>query len=409
MKPLSSLFRLGSKIKKTINILFLQLIEKCNLILFRTEGFPRISKYLIHGITRFFGDLAWLICDFPRMNAYQLYNEEWRIIFVGNLDCCHNIRNIFFKNENVDITLKERVFIGSLKSKSIQWLQDGNHLIILELSRLFPFQIRTSWHFITPASISQILRIPDNLNELLNGRHVRGQRTRINQAQNRGYSFRFTTECQDLDNFFWEMHIPFIKGRHGERAHIACYEDFCRLCSKEGGLIQILKFDKPVAGSLWDITGKTAHGLLEGVINNDPVLLHEGINSIIIWYTLIWSHQKGAHFFNFGRTDAWCENGIFEYKSRWNTSAVRHKRIFPNLHFISNNMPETLTNRLNEIRFLSEYQNKFFITQLLDSDDKICNLKSCLEYAQRNGLDGVIELNLDHRRTIHPRCEVSNN
>jgi hypothetical protein len=401
-------FRMAVKVKGWVNVALGQLVCLSDNLLFRAEYYSSLPKRALQRVGRFLGDLACLLSDLPRLTAYRLKGAAWSIVYVGDRLGALDVQEVLFNRQEATLEEIGRFSAWDLPARSQQWLQSGDQLVICEQSRLCPWRPTARWSFSVPHSVTQILKIPATPEDLLAGRRMHGPRRRIKQAQQNGFDFRFSRSLPDLEFFYREMYLPFIQGRHGPKAEIMSFDEQNRSWFSKGGLILVTRHSQPVAGALCIRTADMVHGIQEGVLHNDPELIKQGANAIVVWSTLAWSHQQGAQYLNLGASRAWCENPIFDFKAAWGAQVRRCRRIYRNRLFLSQDLPMSLCQRLNQIRFLSEFDGKFYSLWL--TKDETADLTALVGdeagEAERHGLAGVAVVG-PGRTTLLPASQVA--
>jgi hypothetical protein len=383
----SFLLKIGKRLKIWLNYILDRIVDLCQFCIFWSGLLPAFIQNGIKGVSYFVGNLALLLSDFPRMNAYQLKGTEWTIVFVGGEVGQQDLQDLFFQDQEVITQNLGRILLWKLPRQSKIWLTAGADLVICELSRLTPWKPSAAYSFSGPDWVMQIIDLPASPEELLSGRRIHGPRRRIRQAEKNGYEFRFTRSVDDYYLFYNEMYLPFVQARHGEQALFVPMKDQRDRWFKPGGLILVTKNDKPVAGSLVIQTGKMAFGIEMGVLNCDPELLEAGVIAFLQWGTILWSYKNGVKQLNLGGSKGYCANGSFDSKSKWGARVVKQKRITPLRHFLSDHLPDSLRERINQVKLISERNGKFYCTFITETDNE--DLDKMAQDAVDHGLSGL--------------------
>jgi len=349
----------------------------------------------LQALIRWIGDGALLLKELPRSTAWQLTGNEWKIVFVGSEVGCLDFQKAIFASSEFVAREIGRIRLDHLQTQMELWWKSGIHLVVCETSRIYPWRLWARWRFTSPTWIDQLLVLPEKPEDVLSGKQMRGPRRRIQQAWQDGFSYFFTQSLEEHRHFYQEMYLPFIKARHGAQALIAPIEDQRKRWLSKGGLLLVTQHDRPVAGSLLYRTGEMWHGIEEGILHNDPALMQLGINAILVWSTILWSHGQGAKYLSLGGSHAWCENGPFDFKKQWGAQVVRRNKIHPVWTFLSESLPDSLKDRLNQIRFLHEMNDRFYIIRLnneVSSGSAPTLQEYSVEEQKRYGLAGVIQI-----------------
>jgi hypothetical protein len=162
--------------------------------------------------------------------------------------------------------------------------------------------------------------------------------------------------------------------------------------------------DKVLAGTLCYVTNDTCFAVESGVLEADPQLFQQGINTLLLWYVAVWGQSQGAKVFDMGGSHAWHSHGSFTFKRRWGAKVTRRRRIFPTWIFLAQHLSPELQAQINKLGFISEIDNKFY-TILLE-DKPIClelpeRQYNTSEMAQELGLAGWALISPNNKPVIH--------
>jgi hypothetical protein len=370
-----------------LNYLLDRVMDLSLFLLSWSVKLPGWSRRVVQSAAYLTGDLAWLLGNFPRVDAFLLKGAEWQAIFTGSREGCLEFRHLLFKDQEVILDVLPRVWVWRLPRQQAAWLDAGIHLVVNEHSRLFPWKPTAAYSFTGPDWIGQIIDIPADPEDLLVGRRMRGPRRRIRHAEQNGFSFRHTRAKADFDYYYEHMYLPFVQTRHGEKALTSPYQDIYTRWFKFGGLLLVTRNHQPVAGSLVLFAGDVSQGIEMGILHNDPQLIYEGINAIMVWSTILWSHQQGARRLDLGASHAWCENGSFDFKALWGARVARRGKITPDWTFSCSQPPESLRQRLNQIGKICRVDGKYYRAYLPGLDES--NLEENIQEALQHGLAGI--------------------
>lgn len=364
--PISHYSRERTGMFKAIKIKFNfwadRIIERCDLLL--VDAYSLSNHFLlIKPIAQWVGDICLLLKDFPRISAYRLTGNEWNIIYVGSEQNLKEMSHLLFLDCYEQIN-QPRVCIWDLKRKTDQWLNQGIDLVILELSRAFPFSRNFPTIFSVPTWIQQVLPLPQSIDMIVCGNHA--LRNKLNRAYREHFKAHFSCDKSDFDHFYYQMYLPFISKRHKDRALIASYEDQYKRWFKRGGLMIITHHDQPICGCLCYIGRDTCYSVEEGMSVEEQNPTYHGLNTFMFWEVLKWGRSQGAKVFDFGGTRPWVSDGCYIYKSRWGAKVVRKKRIIPVWWFAAKNLPASLREHINRIGFLGEEHNNFYRIEIVD-------------------------------------------
>ncbi len=392
-------FKLYKHAKVGFNYILDRIIEACDLILMDHYWLPWPTvRCMAQTIARYLGDLCWLLRDFPRLDAYKLTGANWTIIFVGGKQGLSEITHLFFANEAVTPQEFERVALWQLSAQSRHWLAAGADLVVCELSRVYPRPPQAAIAFAVPVWVNHALQLPEPLENLLAGNQMRTLRNNFNRAQKNNFGWYYSRAIEDFDAFHHTMYLPYIKGRHGNRALIGTYAGQQRQWFSRGGLLMVTQNGTRVGGVLCYVKGDTCYAIESGVLHNDINLLEQGIKVAMDWFTMNWARQQGAKNFNFGGTRSWRSDGVFFYKSRWRASVIRRQKTVCVWNFLAQNLSPALQDHLNHLGFISEIDGNFYAVRV--NADGVPPDAENLPNLTPAGLNGWVVVSPHHRQVI---------
>jgi hypothetical protein len=400
IKP--TLYQLYRRAKLWLNYCLDRIIDLCDLVLMDAYQLPwSTGQSVAKHIARYVGDISWLLRAFPRLPVYKLIGTDWTIIFVGTEPSLKEIRALFF--EEARQQEMGRIALWKLSAQSQQWLAEGVDLVVCELSRIHPWPPKAVLTFSVPTWIQQSLALPEPLETLLSGRVMKSVRHNLNRAQKGAFSWYFSRAKEDFDHFHYNMYLPYIENRHGQRALTAAYEDQWQRWFARGGLIIVTQNNRRVGGLLCYIKSNTCFAIEVGVLQGDPDLIGQGIKIASDWFAVNWAYQQGARVYDMGGTRPWRSNGVFIYKSRWRAKVVERKRIYGVWTFLADKLSSSLQNHLNELGFISELDGKFYRALLSTDSTSLTetDVEKELSTIGGQGLDGLVVISANSKPIIY--------
>jgi hypothetical protein len=395
-------FRLGRSSKVKLNYLLDRVVDLSNMVLMDVYRLPwPMVQSIARKVARYAGDISELLRAFPRLDAHKLTGPNWTVIFVGKLQDLLEIRHLFFSEEVIHQEIG-RIALWKLPFQTRKWLAEGVDLVVCELSRIHPNRPKAPITFIVPTWIHQLLAIPEPVETLIAGKKFANKRNTLNKARQAGFNVKFTRSKADFDHFYYHMYRPYLETRHGELALTASYQDQRQRWFERGGLLLITDRDKPIAGALCHMAGETCFHIETGVLKADPQLFKQRIETVIVWYAIIWGRDQGAKIFDMGGTRPWRANGSFASKQRWGAQVVRRRKIYSTWAFFAQNLSPSLHNHINQLGFISEIDGKFYRI-LLDTEVARAPetyLQNGFATTASEGMDGLLVILPDRHQII---------
>lgn len=361
---------LYQRFKVRFNWFLDRILDFCDLTLMEVYQPPKPFRRMAPSFVRWVGDVSLFLRDFPRLPVSEYITKDCRIIFVGGQDNRSEVCKTLLGGQAERRDLG-RVALWNLPRQSQVWLDSGVELVVCELSQLCPWQPKGVITFSVPVWIKMTLQMPEVLTDLLCGNQRKRVRQRIHKGLEAGFEYHFSREKSDFDVFHYQMYQPFIKARYGEGAAISTYEHQWKRWFEPGGLLVVTQEGKAIAGALCYCADSICYSIEGGVLEGDPVLLKQEINSMIDWYAMTWAHQRGLRQFDMGGTRSRRSDGVYLYKRQWGAQVRRRKKIYPVWTFATRKLTEDLRERLNKIGYISEVGDQFYGVYIQAEDEMI--------------------------------------
>jgi hypothetical protein len=210
----------------------------------------------------------------------------------------------------------------------------------------------------------------------------------IKKIKKNQYEFSVTKDHKEFENFYYNMHVPFIRQQHGKKAVLMEY-DFLKNKLNECELLLISKNKENIAGVLIHYHKGEALLWIAGIKNANIDYFKKGITGTLYYFPIIHCIEKGIKKINLGGTKPFFKNGIFQYKKKW----------APEIAYPS------YTGFLLKQTRVSASANSFFINNPFISHDKSgvnCSLftdlsqsdfnKKLKKFIQENPMKGLSEI-----------------
>jgi hypothetical protein len=172
-------------------------------------------------------------------------------------------------------------------------------------------------HYVVLPSVSFSLDLNSPTCDMMKAMSRRRRRD-ISKLKTYNYSYSVCrNDERSFDFFYWKMYCPYTTKRFGKatilRSYLtakACYRD-------NGGIIFVKKAEKPIAGILFQIHGRTLRALSLGVYEGKRDLLKALAGQAALFFLIEWAKTEGITSLNYGYTMPFLEYGNFQYKREW--------------------------------------------------------------------------------------------
>jgi hypothetical protein len=340
----------------------------CDRVIYHCDNYLRdathVATPLLRRVIRWLawriGNLAWLVRDLPRLSAYELADAHWRIRCIGWERDVQEVCKLFFSEGEVTAQEVGRVGLWEVGRVGRTWLDEGVDLVVSQLPLWLPMRCHTPIAFRGPTWVEQILELTDDPWDLVAGRSRHGLRSAVNRALKRGYAYHYSQDRAEFDDFYDRMYTPFVNSRHNELAMPTSHEDMIRFWLWRGGVLYVTLDGETVAGTVVYMDGDVCHSVEGGVLDADPELVRQGINTVADWFTICWARTQGARRLFMGSSHAWVRNGPYQYKERWGAHPVRRHRLYATWAFQAGNLSAEQCRSISEMGFLVEEKRRHY-------------------------------------------------
>ncbi len=203
--------------------------------------------------------------------------------------------------------------------------------------------------------------------------------------------FEVTDKAKQFREFYYNMYLPFISQRHGDRAILMEYDNMMQ--KLEAGTCELLlikKANKYIAGQLLVYEGNVPRLWSVGVNDANPSYLKNSVIAATIYFSARYLEEKGYKRLNFGLSRPFLKDGVLKYKKKWGPriacSSKKGFQIKPlsktvgiKGFFLNNPFIYAYKNRLNGALFIEERQlfskdsfQKFYEDYYIEGMSKLC-------------------------------------
>lgn len=142
-----------------------------------------------------------------------------------------------------------------------------------------------------------------------------------------GLTHLISREEKDFKFFYEQMHLPYIRGRHGKAARIPTYDFLRDVFLKEGKLLLVWQGDVPIAGVLIQYERGEAVLLCLGVTEGRFELVHRGGIGALIYFAVEELRKEGYQSFNFGGSRPLLQDGALRFKALFGSRVIGKKHL----------------------------------------------------------------------------------
>lgn len=148
----------------------------------------------------------------------------------------------------------------------------------------------------------------------------RRRRRDLAKLETYNYSYAVASARNDeksFDFFYWKMYYPYITRRFGKAAIPRSYLESKACYRNNGGIIFVQNADKPIAGILFQVRGKTMRALNLGVYEGNRDHMEALAGQAALFFLIEWAKREDITSLNYGYTAPFPAYGNFQYKKEW--------------------------------------------------------------------------------------------
>jgi hypothetical protein len=138
----------------------------------------------------------------------------------------------------------------------------------------------------------------------------------LKRMRKQGFVLEQAAGTEDWEEFYTTMVAPQARARYGAGAWIPSRRLMNQLTCL-GTLHLVTRLGERLAGIVTVSRGDTLWLAISGVRQGDPALLHQGASFATIALTVEWARAQGYRSLDVGRTCAFLNDGLHQYKQSW--------------------------------------------------------------------------------------------
>lgn len=182
--------------------------------------------------------------------------------------------------------------------------------------------------FYVPSWISGEINIPSDKSLIFNNKNA-SLRSDMRKIIKSKLNFEVKNELRYLENFYYNMYVPYIKKAHGNKAIIIDYKDFKKEFGKLGAyqeLLLITKDNDYIAGVLINQKNNWAKLSVLGIKDSNLNYIKDGAVGAIYNFSIQYLEEKGFKRISLGGSKPFLRDGILQYKKKWSQKISQHTK-----------------------------------------------------------------------------------
>ncbi|OPZ69463.1 MAG: hypothetical protein BWY83_01977 [bacterium ADurb.Bin478] len=255
------------------------------------KGLVRLNLWIITGIEP--GSDRNLVIGYAGMEKNKNYLADQ--LFHGAFTEQHAGRIWFWNGSDV---LKKRGYTCSL--------------MVTELMRVFFRRLKGRKAVFVPDWVDGNVDISDENTLYRKHKSLESDLRRVRKFE---LDYEITKDPRLVEEFYYQMYQPYILRVHRDRAFLLTHDCYLEKM-KKGELLLIKKGEERIAGTVLFYAKKVAYLWILGAKEGDTDYVKEGAFGALFYYSIHHVKGKGFNEVNFGKTRAFLNNGIIQFKAK---------------------------------------------------------------------------------------------
>ncbi|UCE06658.1 MAG: hypothetical protein JSW07_01045 [bacterium] len=237
-----------------------------------------------------------------------------RVLYIGNFDSFAFVFSRMYSKFDIIERCRNIKTLGiSSWTKRYRGTVD---LVVIDAGLLI-FKILPREKYIKiPQWVKQRFKVPDTWESVLKS-FRKSTKKEMRRILKYGFTYKITTLEDDINFFYHQMYMPYIKRIYGDEAIIVPEKRFLEK-SHNAQLIQLLRNEKVVLASLLSDKGRLSIEWVGGPDNIEPEML-KGASDALDYFIIRYGYENGNHTIDFGPSRPLLNDGVFQYKRKWGT------------------------------------------------------------------------------------------
>ncbi len=350
--------------------------------------------------------LGYLVKSALLVQVVRWDGQSWSVIYIGEGNSLTELCSILCP-QPAGIAHLGRAFLWQVPGLARR-LADQGFLVVGELNRLFPWWPQMRCTFTSFPVVRQVIDLTEPP-EAYKSRLTRDLRRRLKRIEMQGFSYEVSRRMEDFDHFYYQMYLPYVQGRYGERATITSYR-LARRYFERGHLVLVRQNGHLVSGVLVYLEGQTYVATLAGVRKEFTHLARQGLTIAMYWFNICRAWQLGVSQLDLGRTRPRLGDGVFAFKRQWGSRVAPVDNIHVSWRFLAQHLNNDLCYHLNQQGFLALEDGRFWRVAVETDEIRLTEMerRRWERQAHHAGLAGLLVIRVSESQTAvqPPGCRI---
>lgn len=275
------------------------------------------------------------------------------LLYIGRHWNDEYLIDLFF--EDHEVVSEERASLVTVRSCS-QKQEAGADIEIVDVGWPYQGRFKRNRGYLEFADwLSMILPLREDWDSVVQSFRKTTRKNDLRLLRRNQYSFDFTNDRRAIEQFYSDMYLPSIQGRHGAAAIVAPLRQILKR-AQQGKLLQIFRGGQLVIAAVIYPEDDVLYVLWQGLAQRFEERPPEGSVSALYYFSIRYAFDTNLEAVDFGGTRAFLDSGGFRFKRKW--GAQIDDSFSPNSVMI-----RALNNNGNTISFCEQFP---LIARVLD-------------------------------------------
>lgn len=243
--------------------------------------------------------------------------NNMNILYLGDKASLEYIASILYSDEPKK-QLIGKTYLWNIKKK-IKQIRDID-AIFVKTDRFFTKFLQKKGFIILPEWVEMQLEISQPLDKFF--KHVKkSAKDDIRKINNFGFNYESVNNHTEFESFYHDIYLPFILNRH-EKLTLPDATNYKEIKNtfEKGNLLLVKDKGEIISGCIIHSHGKTAYFSYAGVKTKSDYLT-KGAGSALYYFFIYWAKKHDFTLLKFGGARPFLNDGLFQYKRKWNMTA----------------------------------------------------------------------------------------
>lgn len=322
--------------------------------------------------------------------------HQGTLLVAGTEQGVDYIINRFFDGEY------QREMVGKVPlwklARTLKHLRTSADLTIARVDRLSARLFFGADYLAVPEWVGSTLTVPDDITKLARGNPSLKSDLRI--VHRNGLTYEVTRAEEDFEEFYYKMHVPFTRKRHGKQAFIRNVY-WMRRAFRQGGLIWILLGSLRISGLLFRRRGNMLQSFAMGTANGEWEHIKEGAIAALYLFSIKLAKKLGCKLVDFGGCHPSLHDGLLRYKRKWKMNLIEKWDNYYDFLVYWNHINVPVTSFLSRDSLIFRNNHELSAIYIIDHNEPVTQ-SMVTEIHRSVWIPGLQQLNIVSTSGWHP-------